>query len=300
MEVTASVTSSASPLAAPSAAMSERTPVEVSACTAAYSAGAGWASSIRWTSTGCPHSCSTATTSAPQRAATSHIRWPNRPFTPTTTTSPSWTVLTNAASMPALPVALIGRVRALVVPQAWRSSSHVSSMMRRNSGSRCPSSGRLRALVASGYGLDGPGPKRCRSWITVRRYRRRSVPRAGVEDALRVEGVLDPQGQRHHVRTELRGQGTALGAADAVLARDGAAEGDGRRHHLVEGQAGATLRVGVRGVVHDVGVGVAVAGVGDDGDLHAVPVGDGGDRVEEVGQQRHGRTNVLEQQRPAT
>ena len=38
------------------AAMSERTPVEVSACTAAYRAGAGWASSIRWTSTGRPHS----------------------------------------------------------------------------------------------------------------------------------------------------------------------------------------------------------------------------------------------------
>ena len=35
------------------------------------------------TSTGCPHSCSTAITSAPQRPATSTMRWPNRPFTAT-------------------------------------------------------------------------------------------------------------------------------------------------------------------------------------------------------------------------
>ena len=52
--------------------------------------------------------------------------------------------------MPALPVALNGRVRELVVPHTVRSISHVSSMMRRNSGSRCPSNGRARAAVASG------------------------------------------------------------------------------------------------------------------------------------------------------
>ena len=40
--------------------------------------------------------------------------------------------------MPALPVALIGRVRALVVPQAWRSSSQVSSMMREELGVEVP------------------------------------------------------------------------------------------------------------------------------------------------------------------
>jgi hypothetical protein len=52
MLVTASVISSASPLPAPSAAMSERTPVEVSACTAAITAGEACASSTRCTSTG--------------------------------------------------------------------------------------------------------------------------------------------------------------------------------------------------------------------------------------------------------
>ena len=136
MLVTASTTSRASPLAAPSAAMSERTPVEVSACTAAMIAGASWAASTRSTSTGWPHSCSTGTTSAPQRAATSHIRWPKSPLTATTTTSPGWTVLTNAASMPADPVAEMGRVRALVVPHTWRSMSHVSSIRSMKAGSR--------------------------------------------------------------------------------------------------------------------------------------------------------------------
>ena len=90
-----------------------------------------------------------ATTSAPQRAATSVIRWPKSPLTATTTTSPGWTVLTKAASIPAEPVALNGRVRALEVPQAVRSISQVSSMIRRNSGSRWPSSGLASARVAS-------------------------------------------------------------------------------------------------------------------------------------------------------
>ena len=130
--------------------MSDRTPVEVSAWTAAMIAGEAWAASTRSTSTGWPHSCSTATTSAPQRAATSVIRWPKSPLTATTTTSPGCTVLTNAASMPAEPVALSGRVRALSVPQTVRSISHVSSMIRRNSGSRWPSSGSASARVASG------------------------------------------------------------------------------------------------------------------------------------------------------
>ncbi len=130
--------------------MSERTPVLVSAWTAAMIAGLGWADSTRSTSTGCPHSWSTATTSAPQRAATSHIRWPKRPLTATTTTSPSWTVLTKAASIPAEPVAEIGRVREFVVPQTVRSISQASSMIARNAGSRCPSSGRASASVASG------------------------------------------------------------------------------------------------------------------------------------------------------
>ena len=101
-------------------------------------------------SRGSPHGASTRTTSAPRRPATSHMRSPNRPFTPTTTTSPGRTKLTNAASMPADPVPLTGKVSALAVSKTRRSRSQVSSSSARNSGSRCPRSGRARAEVTSG------------------------------------------------------------------------------------------------------------------------------------------------------
>ena len=78
-EVTQSASSSASPLPAASGSRSDSTPVEVSACTAAISFGAGCAASTRSASTGCPHSCSTATTSAPQRDATSTMRCAEQP-----------------------------------------------------------------------------------------------------------------------------------------------------------------------------------------------------------------------------
>ena len=68
-----------------------------------------------------PTGLSTRTTSAPHRAATSHIRSPNSPLTPTTTTSPSATVLTKAASIPADPVPDTGSVRALAVRNTVRS-----------------------------------------------------------------------------------------------------------------------------------------------------------------------------------
>jgi hypothetical protein len=58
--------------------------------------------------------------------------------------------LTNAASMPAEPVADSGSVRRFAVPKTCRSRSEVSSRIYRNSGSRCPSSGCPRATVASG------------------------------------------------------------------------------------------------------------------------------------------------------
>jgi hypothetical protein len=78
------------------------------------------------------------------------MRSPNSPLTATTTTSPAPTVLTNAASMPAEPVADSGSVRRFAVPKICRSRSEVSSRIYRNSGSRCPSSGCPRATVASG------------------------------------------------------------------------------------------------------------------------------------------------------
>ena len=105
-----STSSSASPLPLPSASISLRTPVEVSACTTAMIAGDGWAASSRSGSIGSPHSASTRMTSAPWREATSHIRSPKTPFTPTTTGSAGRTKLTKDASMPAEPVPLSGRV----------------------------------------------------------------------------------------------------------------------------------------------------------------------------------------------
>lgn len=66
--------------------------------------------------------------------------------------------------LPAEPVALSGSVRAFSVPQTVRRSVQVWSMIRRNSGSRCPSSG--WAVVASAYGLEGPGLESWRSTTT--------------------------------------------------------------------------------------------------------------------------------------
>ena len=144
----------------PSAAMSERTPVEVSACTAAMILGEGWAAATFSASTGSPKGKSTRITSAPHREATSHMRSPNRPLTAITTGSPGFTKFTNAASMPAEPVAESGSVRRFSVPHTARRPSHALSMISRNRGSRWPSSGRASASVASGYGLVGPGPNR--------------------------------------------------------------------------------------------------------------------------------------------
>ena len=107
-DVTQSASSSASPLFAPSVARSLRMPVEVSACTTAIIFGAGCASSSVCGSIGVPHGASTRTTSAPHRAATSHMRPPNTPLTPITTVSPGPTKLTNAASMPGGPGARDG------------------------------------------------------------------------------------------------------------------------------------------------------------------------------------------------
>ena len=59
-----------------------------------------------------PHGASTRTTSAPHRRATSHIRSPNTPLTPTITVSPGSSRLTKHASMPAEPVPEIGSVSA--------------------------------------------------------------------------------------------------------------------------------------------------------------------------------------------
>ena len=61
----------------------------------------------------------------PWRSATSHIRSPKTPLTPTTTGSPGRTKLTKEASMPAEPVPLTGRVSAFVVAKTCRRRSLV-------------------------------------------------------------------------------------------------------------------------------------------------------------------------------
>ena len=121
------------------------------------------ASSSRCGSIARPHGASTRTTSAPQRRATSHMRSPNTPFTPTITVSPGSTRLTKQVSMPAEPVPLIGSVSVFSVRNAARSRSPISSSTARKSGSRWPSTGRWNASITSGYGFDGPGPSSKRS-----------------------------------------------------------------------------------------------------------------------------------------
>ena len=121
------------------------------------------ASSRRCGSIARPHGSSTRTTSAPQRRATSHMRSPNTPLTPTITVSPGSSRLTKHASIPAEPVPLIGNVSALAVWNAARSRSAISSSTTRKSGSRWPSTGRWNASITSGYGFDGPGPSSSRS-----------------------------------------------------------------------------------------------------------------------------------------
>ena len=91
------------------------------------------------------------------------MRSPNTPFTPTMAVSPGSSRLTKHASMPADPVPLIGTVSAFFVRNTLRRRSIVSSSSARNSGSRCPRTGRVSAATASGYGFDGPGPSKRRS-----------------------------------------------------------------------------------------------------------------------------------------
>ena len=197
-----STRSSASPLASPRGSIALRTPVEVSACTTAINAGEGCAARSWAGSSGSPHLASTRTISAPWRQATSHMRSPKTPFTPTTTGSPGRTKLTNEASMPADPVPLTGSVSALPVAKTRRSRSFVSSSRSRNWGSRWPRTGPARAMATSGYGLEGPGPMSRRSEIptaescqvaTHLRQRRRCARQASV-DCRCGTGALCPPG----------------------------------------------------------------------------------------------------------
>ena len=100
-----------------------------------------------------------AVTTAPALVATSHMREPKTPATPTTISSPGSSRFTRQASMPALPVADRGSVMAFVVPNRIRRLSWTSSRTARKAGSRCPTRGcDMAARTASGT-LEGPGPR---------------------------------------------------------------------------------------------------------------------------------------------
>ena len=110
-----------------------------------------------------PHSASTLVTVAPQRSATSHMRVPNTPLTPMSTSSPGSSRLTKQASIPALPVALTGNVISFSVWKTCRSIDLISSIKPTNVGSRWPTTGYCIASSTVGAALLGPGPSSSRS-----------------------------------------------------------------------------------------------------------------------------------------
>ena len=143
--------------------MSFSTPVDVSACTTATRRASGCsrcASSRRCGSSGAPHSSSTRTTSAPQRRATSHMRSPNTPLTPT---------IDGVARLEQVDEARLHARRAgaahraasarCSVRKTVRRRAIVSSMIARNSGSMCPSIGRRERGDRLGVRVRRAGPE---------------------------------------------------------------------------------------------------------------------------------------------
>ena len=98
-----------------------------------------------------------------------------------------------------------------------------------------------------GRGSTGPGPKRCRSVDDGSRPCQSNLQdRAGVEDAVRVEGVLDPPGQRHHVGAELlRAAHPALALPTPCSPVIVPPSAIAARHHLAERLPRPPLGVGV-------------------------------------------------------
>ena len=132
---------------------SDRTPVDVSACTKARILASGWLEKAACTfsgSTGWPQASSTITGTPPHRRTFSSIRPPKTPLRQTMTFSPGSTRLTNAVSMPAEPGAETTMLSRLVVWNAYWVNSFTSSIIRTNSGSKCPIVGRERAAITLG------------------------------------------------------------------------------------------------------------------------------------------------------
>ena len=113
---------------------------------------------------------------------------------------------------------------------------------------------------------------------------------ARVEQALRVEGLLQPQVQVVARRAELVLELAALQPADPVLARDRAAEAQGELEQLVTGSVGAALLIGVVGREEERRVDVAVARVPERQRRHVVPGADLERLARDIAQpvERHG------------
>ena len=88
-------------------------------------------------------------------------------------------------------------------------------------------------------------------------------------------------------------EAVALEQPDPVLAGHRATAGEGLGDDLVEGGLGPHPRGLVAGRRDDERVEVAVAGVGDVGDEHVVPLADGLDPGEHLGHAAHGHADVL-------
>ena len=142
-----------------------------------------------------------------------------------------------------------------------------------------------------------PGSRRVR-WGDCR-------PRVGipgdlsrVEEVQRVEGVLDGSLHGDDARIEFLVHSCSLEQADAVLAADRAADGDGSVQQILEGGLGRGPGVlAVAGRRYQQRVEVAVAGVCDGGDLYPVSRGDGLDFGEHLRHGRPGHADVLGQDR---
>ena len=93
---------------------------------------------------------------------------------------------------------------------------------------------------------------------------------AGVHDAVGIDGVLDASHQRDRVGAEVEFHELLLQQADAVFARERAAERDGRLEDLARGGGHAAHLFGVAPVAEDVRMQIAVADVPEQRDLERV------------------------------
>ncbi len=112
-----------------------------------------------------------------------------------------------------------------------------------------------------------------------------------------VQGALDGVLQGGDDRRDLAGEAGALEQADAVLARDRAAEVEGVADDVLEGRLRSRGGRGVVGRDDQQGVQVAVTGVRDVGDEHAVPLPRRDDAVQHLGHGTHRDAHVLGEHR---